>query len=322
MEDDPLPIRSILNDEDVLLEHLLNSVKVPIRVKTQKDEYSKSLKFLKKTTSISVDNDILNFANQTGLIFRNIKDYTKEFKIKGFESKSISFNKVLYNESFIDKIGILHTNNFKARVNGELSNVCIITKDVHGCGRPCIEINDSNKGDSLSLTNFDIKGCFAKLSIKTHKRIHFNNFISGNINEVYIVCNDKKMRSGLIKQLSTLFDFSHKFHAWDNNDTIVELQLNSIRNIVDYYNSNSYNTITGESPFKLNNISLRDVINIGDIYSLESIVIKLNESKIILTKDINTAKKYSLSREKCIQKTLDEWYVVFSCYNKTNRRSY
>jgi hypothetical protein len=34
MGDDPLPVRSILDDEDVLLERLLHSVNVPIRVKS------------------------------------------------------------------------------------------------------------------------------------------------------------------------------------------------------------------------------------------------------------------------------------------------
>jgi hypothetical protein len=103
MGDDPLPARSILDNEDVLLERLLNSINIPVRVKSQKDEYSKSLKFLKKTTLVSMNNDILNFANQTGLVFRNIKDYTNEFKIKGFESRSIYFTNILNNESFIDK---------------------------------------------------------------------------------------------------------------------------------------------------------------------------------------------------------------------------
>ena len=120
MGDDPLPVRSILDDEDVLLERLLHSVNVPIRVKSQKDEYSKSLKFLKKTTLISVDNDILNFTNQTGLVFKCIKDYTKEFNIRGFESRSIHFNRTLNNESFVDKIGTLYTNNLKVHIIKEI----------------------------------------------------------------------------------------------------------------------------------------------------------------------------------------------------------
>jgi hypothetical protein len=323
MGDDPLPARSILDDEDILLGDLRHMINIPIRVKKQQDEYSKSLRFLKRTTLVSINgDDILNFTNQTGLIFRSVKDYTKEFGIKGFESKSICFNKVLYNESFSDKIGVLYTNQFKARVNGELSNVCIVIKDMGGCGIPCININDSNKGDSLSLTNFDIRGCFAKLNIKTHNRIHFNNFTSGNINEVSIVCNDKKMKFGLTKQISSLFDFSHKFRAWNNNDIVVELQLKSLKDIIDYYENNLYNTLTGELPFKLNDISLRDIINVDNIYNLENIIIKFNQSKLILTKDINIAKKHWMYRYTSIPQTLDGWYVVFSCSNKTNRRSY
>ena len=323
MGDDPLPVRSILDDEDILLGDLRHMINIPIRVKKQQDEYSKSLRFLKRTTLVSINgDDILNFTNQTGLIFRGVKDYTKEFGIKGFESKSICFNKVLYNESFSDKIGVLYTNQFKARVNGELSNVCIVIKDISGCGRPCININDSNKGNSLSLTNFDIRGCFAKLNIKTHNRIHFNNFTSGNINEVSIVCNDKKMKSGLTKQISNLFDFNHTFHAWDNNDTIVRLQLKSLKDVVNYYENNLYNTLTGELPFKLKNINLNDIFDVSKIYNLENIIVKFNQSKIIFTKDVNLAKKYWMYIYTSIPQTLDGWYVVFSCSNKTNRRSY
>ena len=323
MGDDPLPARSILDDEDILLGDLRHMINIPIRVKKQQDEYSKSLRFLKRTTLVSINgDDILNFTNQTGLIFRSVKDYTKEFGIKGFESKLICFNKVLYNESFSDKIGVLYTNQFKARVNGELSNVYIVIKDMGGCGRPCININDSNKGDSLSLTNFDIRGCFAKLNIKTHNRIYFNNFTSGNINEVSIVCNDKRMKFGLTKQISSLFDFSHKFRAWNNNDIVVDLQLKSLKDIIDYYENNLYNTLTGELPFKLNDVGLGDIINVDNIYNLENIIIKFNQSKLIFTKDINIAKKHWMYRYTSIPQTLDGWYVVFSCSNKTNRRSY
>ena len=66
--DNPLPIRSILDDEDILLERLLHSVNVPIRVKSQKDEYSKSLKFLKKTTLIGEVKNIVIHTNQSSFL--------------------------------------------------------------------------------------------------------------------------------------------------------------------------------------------------------------------------------------------------------------
>jgi hypothetical protein len=323
MGDDPLPARSILDNEDVLLERLLNSINIPVRVKSQKDEYSKSLKFLRKTTLVSMNNDILNFANQTGLVFRNIKDYTNEFKIKGFESRSIYFTNILNNESFIDKIGVLHTNNFKARVNGELKNVHLIIKDIQGCGKPNIEIIDCNKDKQLSLTNFNISGCFTKLNIKTRNLLNFNNFHSNNINEIHITCKCMCPRCGLIKQLSKLFNFNHKFHAWDNNDTLIELQLKSLNDIVEYYNSN-YNTYIPEFPFDINDINLYDVLDVSNIDNLNKIVIKFNNSKLIMTKDINIAKMYWNWRYKnCdLPTTKDGWYIMFSSLDKINRRSY
>ena len=330
MGDDPLPVRSILDDEDVLLERLLHSVNVPIRVKSQKDEYSKSLRFLKKTTLISMDNDILNFSNQTGLVFKHIKDYTKEFNIRGFECRSIRFNRILNNESFVDKIGTLYTNNLKVHINGELKNVNIVIKDVEGCCKPYIEIIDCNKSKELSLSNFNISGSDAKIQIKTRNKLNFNNFYSTNINEIVVTCNDSRFQGTLIKQLSQLFDNTYKYHVWDNNDNIIELQSKSLKDIISYYNSDLYNTYGVELPFKVNDINLNDILNVSGIYKLENIIFKFDISKLILTKNINIAKHYwhwryreNINKGICQPPmTNDGWYVAFSGFDKINRRSY
>ena len=330
MGDDPLPVRSILDNEDVLLERLLHSVNVPIRVKSQKDEYSKSLKFLKKTTLISVDNDILNFTNQTGLVFKCIKDYTKEFNIRGFESRSIHFNRILNNESLIDKIGTLYTNNLKVHINGELKNVNIIVKDIEGCCKPCIEIIDCNKNKELTLSNFNVSGSNSRLTIKTHNKLNFNNFHSNNINEIIITCNDVNFHGTLIKQLSQLFDNTYKYRVWDNNDMIIELQSKSLKDIISYYNSDSYNTYGVELPYKVNDVNLSDILNVSGIYNLENIIIKFGVSRLIITKNINLAKQYwnwkyreNINKGLCQpQMTKDGWYIAFSGFDKIKRRSY
>lgn len=139
-EDPPLPW-SILDDEEFVINSTSNSINLPIRIKSQKDEYSKSLSFSKKCrvnslqftdTPISMYNNILSFTNpnynvSSALVIKSIKNYKGEFGISGVDAPSIYINHI-DSCNLQNNIGTLYCNNIHLNASGCIEQVNIFTK--------------------------------------------------------------------------------------------------------------------------------------------------------------------------------------------------
>lgn len=330
----------LLDDEDELITKTSNLVDLPIRIAKYDDKYSKSLSFSHKcrisssvvtNNPISMDGDILRFFNPHNkvgsvLLFTNIMDFKKEFKISGFDAPAIYFNSIPKIDNLKDKVGVLISNNVHMNIEGSLNNVDIELKGLSkycDCklyfdnnkevdytkysenvvkGKmsvlvpPVLEIINETKSNQLELSNWKVKGSnkTTRILISTPNKITLNNFKTNNIQELTITSRDNS-KGGLSKQLFGLFENNYKFHAWDNKafDDTVEISINSFNDIISYYSTpNRYVHYGLELPFKLKDISLSDILDIRDMSGLEHIVVKYKHVDFIITKDISKAELY------------------------------
>ena len=331
----------LLDDEDELIGGANNMIELPIRIAKYEDKYSQSLSFSHKcrvssssvtNNPISVDGDLLRFVNPydkvgSVLLFKEIKDFTKEFKISGFEAPAIYFNLIPKCDNLKDKVGNLISNNIHMHICNTLNNVDIELKDLSKYGDyklyfdnnkeidytkytenvvkgkmsvlvpPCLEIINDEKSSQLELSNWNIKGGnkLTRLLLTTPNKIQLNNFKTKNVQEFIIISKDNSTTNGLSKQLYDLFESNYIFHAWDNkgHDSTVELSVKSLKDIINYYSEpNRYVHYGLELPFKLKDIYLSDILDIRDMIDLKHIIIKYKKVDFIITKDINKAELY------------------------------
>lgn len=352
-KDNPSSVSNIFDDEDILISDLLNNANIPIRVKSQKDDYSKSLSFSKRCrvnpfqftdNPISMYNNILSFVNPnynvgSVLVFKSIKDFTKEFNIKGFDAPSIYFNIITNDINLYENVGYLYSNNIHMNINDSISNVRINTKNsfeyssnllyfnnskdvdytkydgnivndrISILKQPCVEVVSLNKSGSLELNNWIINGCDnTRLIIKTCNKLIFNNIHSSNIRDLFITCKLNNLNKGLAKQFFQLFDNQHKYNVWDNVgfDSVVELKCKTLKDIISYYNNNERYVVCGmELPFKIKDIKLTDILDISNMIGLENIVVRFNKVKMIITKNKELTKSnYSYQYRDALTKGL------------------
>ena len=216
MGDDPLPVRSIFDDEDILSNDLLNSVNIPIRVKSQKDDYSKSLSFSKRCRvnsfqftdiPISMYNNILSFVNPiynvgSVLVFKSIKGFTKEFNVVGFDSPSIYFNLISNTTNLYENVGMLYSNNIHMNIGSSISNVKITTKQSSEYSSNLLYFNNSKDVDYTKYDGNTVKGktsilnqpCVEVVSLNKSGNLELNNWeINGCENTRLIIKTQNKL---------------------------------------------------------------------------------------------------------------------------------
>lgn len=236
-EDPPLPSWNLLDDEDVMISSISNSINLPVRVKSQKDDYSKSLSFSKRCRAntyqftdnpISVYNNILSFVNPINnvgsvLVFKSIKDFTNEYNIIGFDSPSIYINRI-DNIDLYSNVGMLYSNNIHMNIGGRVDNVKITTKDVSCYSSNLLYFNNSKDVDYTKYDGNIVQGRISILNQPCVEVVSLNK--SGNLELVDWTVNGCTNTRLIIKTQNKLI--FNNLQTTNVKDLFITCKLNNL----------------------------------------------------------------------------------------------